>query len=91
MKINVTSHYVTRAIKYLTVSTDGLSEGIVAIRAVDQHVDIGLTRHIAGLVFSPSIEKLCRLKHYFICVNKYRVQNFPTAASPVCSVVTQHD
>jgi len=83
----VTLHYVTRAIQYLTVSTEGLSVGIVAKRAVDQRVDIGLTRHIAGLVFSLSIEKLCRLKHHFICVNKYRVQKYPTAASPVCSVL----
>ena len=82
----MTLHYVTSAIQYLTVSTEGLSEGIVAIRAVDQRVDIGLTRHIAGLVFSLSIEKLCRLKHHFICVIKYRSQKFPTAASPVCSV-----
>jgi len=83
----VTLHYVTRAIQYLTVSTEGLSVGIVAKRAVGQRVDIGLTRHIAGLVFCLSIEKLCRLKYHLICVNKYRVQKFPTAASPVCRVL----
>ena len=56
LRITLTLHYVTRAIHYLTVSTEGLSEGFVAIRTVDQRVDIGLTRHMAGLVFSISVK-----------------------------------
>ena len=47
-RISVTSHYVTRAIQYLTVSTEGLSEVIVAIRAVHKCVNVVLTRHTTG-------------------------------------------
>jgi len=46
--ITVTSHYVTRAIQYLTVSTERFSVGIVAIHAVDQRVDVVLTRNMTG-------------------------------------------
>jgi hypothetical protein len=46
LRITVTLHYVTSAIQYLTVSTEGLSVGIVAIRDVDQRVDIVLTSHM---------------------------------------------
>jgi len=41
LRITVTLHYVTWAIQYLTVSV-----GIVAIRDVDQRVDIVLTSHM---------------------------------------------
>ena len=48
LTITVTSYYVTRAIQYLTVSNEGLSMGIEAIRAVDQRVDVVLTRYLTG-------------------------------------------
>jgi len=44
----VTLHYFTSAIQCLTVSTEGLSEGIVAMRAVDQRVDIVLKCNMTG-------------------------------------------
>ena len=48
LKIIVTSHYVTRAIPYVTASTGELTVGIITIRAVDQRVDVVLTRHMTG-------------------------------------------
>ena len=45
-RVTVTSQYVTRAIIYKNVSTERLSVGIVAICAVDQRVDVVLTRHM---------------------------------------------
>jgi len=49
----VASYDITRAIQYLTVPTEGLSVGIVAIHSVDQRVDVVLTRNLTGyyLVF----------------------------------------
>jgi hypothetical protein len=46
----VPSRYVTRPIPYLTVSTEKLSVGIVAIGAVDQRVDVVLTRHMTDSI-----------------------------------------
>ena len=48
MKITVTLHYVTRAIPYLTESTGELCVADVALRAVEQRVDVVLTRHMTG-------------------------------------------
>jgi hypothetical protein len=50
LKITVTLHYVTRVITYLTASTEELSVGIVAINAVDQRVDVVLTRHMTDSI-----------------------------------------
>ena len=48
LRITVASYDITRAIQYLTVSNEGLSMGIEAIRAVDQRVDVVLTRYLTG-------------------------------------------
>ena len=48
MRINLTSHYLTMAIPHIIVSTDEFSVGFVAIHAVDQRVDVVLTRYLTG-------------------------------------------
>jgi len=48
LKIILTSHYVTSAIQYMTVSTEELSVEIVVICSVDQRVDVVLTRYMTG-------------------------------------------
>jgi hypothetical protein len=63
----VTLQYFTRAMPYLTVSTEGLSEEMEAIGAVDQRVNFVLTRHMTGeyLVFRKRscVDFICVLQH----------------------------
>ena len=58
------------------------------MRAVDQRVDVLLTRHVTGQYLVLQYRSCVDLSNisFMFCNIKYRGQLGPTAASPVCSV-----